>query len=175
LKPVIAKTGTYRLVGSALAVTVACVACGNYSTQGAADPFVGMWSCPTLPAGAQTLQINAYADNSLSVAGEGDAGSLFCASDLWSYSGSTVSMKSGTSCLGGATGVEVLTVQSFSLTRNGSDLVVSGKETLTGPGDAGARDAGGSDAAAKESSGPPVDVATVTLSGTCVREGVDAG
>ena len=140
--------------------------CGNYSTQGAGDSFVGTWSCPsTFPVGAQVLSITASQDDSLSIDGElpdgGDTVSIFCQSDLWSYAGSTVTMQAGTSCLGGATGLEVITVSDFSLTASGNKLTVNAKETLGMPADAGA------DAAAANKS---VVTQTVTFSGTCTKQ-----
>ncbi len=141
------------ILGISLAgAAAACAfACGPYSTQGAGDGFVGTWSCPGLPADARTIQIGAALDNSLVLQSVGDAGTPFCGSDLWSYSGSTATMKSGTSCLGGTTGTQVITIQSFALTLNGSQLDVSAKETITVP-DGGAA------------------TQTVTLSGACTKQ-----
>jgi hypothetical protein len=122
-----------RLASFALAAIACVTACGSNSSRGAGDGFVGTWSCPQLPAGAQTLVIAEYADNSLSVAsGDSDAGSgsSFCDTDQWVYSGATASMKAGTSCLGGAGGTQVITVQSFLLALSGSALVVSASETV---------------------------------------------
>ncbi len=148
----------------AVASAASVMGCGSYSTRGAGDSFVGIWSCPTLPVGARTLSISESLDDSLSVTGESDAGSLFCASDLWTYSGSTASMNSGTSCFGGATGLEVITVGSFALTVNGSSLTVNAKETLTSAADAGAQEAGA------KSSGPLATVQTVTIAGRCTKD-----
>jgi hypothetical protein len=123
------------VVGLALVSAVGCiVACGSYSTRGAGNAFVGSWSCPSLPAGAQAFAITQSADDSLTLAADSDAGSPFCASDLWTYSGSSATMKPGTSCLGGAGGTQVLTFQSFVLTVTGSTMTVSGSESVGGPG-----------------------------------------
>ena len=151
------RTGWVCALGGAVVAGLA--ACGSYSTSGAGNAFVGTWSCPTLPAGARTLSISEFVDNSLSIAGESDAGSVFCASDLWSYAGSTASMQAGTSCFGGASGLEVITVASFSMTVNGSHLTLSGAETLVNAGDAGSADA---------SAKPTTQ--TLTLSGSCTKD-----
>jgi hypothetical protein len=116
----------------ALGGAAACMTgCGSNSTRGAGDGFVGTWYCPQLPAGSRTLQIGEDLDNSLWISGDADAGSSsFCQSDSWSYAGSTVSMKSGTSCLGGADGLSVITIQSFILERQGSALLLNATETV---------------------------------------------
>lgn len=115
----------------AFAALVGAAGCGSYSTRGAGDGFVGTWSCPALPAGVRALTITENADNSLTLAGETDAGgSPFCQTDQWSYAGATASMKAGTSCLGGTSGSDLITVQSFLLATSGSSLVVSATETV---------------------------------------------
>ena len=115
---------------AAASLVASLSACGSNSTSGAGDAFVGTWSCPQLPAGSRTLQIAESADNSLSVSSDSDAGSAFCQLDSWSYAGSTVSMKPGTSCLGGADGLAVITIQSFLLERQGSALILNATETV---------------------------------------------
>jgi hypothetical protein len=114
---------------------VSALACGDYSTRGAGNAFVGTWVCPSLPEAARTLEISENLDNSLTLSVPPDAGEApLCPTDAWNFSGSTASMPAGTSCLGGPDGGEVVTVQSFSLTVNGSVLNVSAKETVAGVG-----------------------------------------
>jgi hypothetical protein len=115
---------------AALAAIAAVTGCGSNSDRGAGDAFVGTWSCPQLPAGAQTLLIGEEQDNSLSLSDDSDAGSFLCQSDLWTYSGSTATMKAGTSCLGGADGRSVITIQNFLLQRSGSSLIVNVTEAV---------------------------------------------
>jgi hypothetical protein len=159
LKPDVAKNGSNR--GSSLALAVALlsplVACGSYSTRGAGDAFVGTWSCPSLPAAAQTIVISENLDNSLTLTGESDAGSDFCATDEWAYSGSTVTMQNGTSCLGGATGQEVVTVNSFKMTVNGSSLIINAAETVVG-------------STATTDGGAVTTTQNVSLIGTCKKQ-----
>jgi hypothetical protein len=135
------------------------VACEN-TTAGAGNAFVGTWSCPTLPAGARSIVISQNLDTSLNLSPVGDGGAgPFCATDEWTYSGSTVSMENGTSCLGGATGTEVIVVNNFSLTVNGNSLTVVGNETLSSGGE--------------EPDGMPTATftkQTLSLSGTCTKE-----
>jgi hypothetical protein len=134
LKPEIVGSGrnVVRLV-IASAALLSLAACGSYSTRGAGDGFVGTWSCPTLPAAVQTIVITENLDNSLILTTSGDAGSDLCATDEWVYSGSTVTMQNETSCLGGITGDQLVTVKSFKMTVNGSTLIVNASETLSAP------------------------------------------
>jgi hypothetical protein len=92
---------------------------------------VGTWACPASFAPlAQTLVITENLDDSLTLSSGADGGGdTFCASDLWYYSGTTVSMKAGTSCVG-PTGDEVVTVNSFKMTVTGNTLAVSANETV---------------------------------------------
>jgi hypothetical protein len=135
LKPIVANHGrtralfaSFSLVGLAASVS----ACGSNSSQGAGDAFVGTWSCPTLPASMRTIVITESLDNSLTLTGPADAGSDFCATDEWVYSGTTVTMQNQTSCLGGAGGTQVINVASFKMTVNGSSLIVNASETASG-------------------------------------------
>jgi hypothetical protein len=114
----------------ALSIAIGTVGCGSYSDRGAGDSFVGTWSCPQLPAGSQTLQIGEYADNSLSLTDDSAAGTIFCQSDLWTYAGSTASMKAGTSCLGGPDGRSVITIQNLLLQRSGNALILNATEAV---------------------------------------------
>ena len=115
------------------AATATFLACGDYSTRGAGNAFVGTWVCPSLPEAEQTLEISENLDNSLTVSVPADAGGpSLCSSDQWSFSGSTASMQAGTSCLAGPDGGEVVTIQGFALTVSGSSLKVSATETVEG-------------------------------------------
>ena len=135
MKPIVSNHGrTHALLASfSLVGLVACVsACGSYSSRGAGDAFVGTWSCPTLPASMRTIVITENLDNSLTLTGPADAGSDFCATDEWVYSGTTVTMQNQTSCLGGNASEQVITVKSFKMTVNGSSLIVNASETAVG-------------------------------------------
>jgi hypothetical protein len=114
------------------------LACGSFSTQGAGNAFVGTWSCPSLPVGDRYVSITENADNSLTLSvdtdgGGGDAGTPFCQSDSWTFSGATATMRAGTSCLD-VSGADVITVKSFVLTVNGNAMSVSASESVAGPG-----------------------------------------
>ena len=135
MKPIVATHCRTRalLASFSLAGLVASMsACGSNSSQGAGDAFVGTWSCPTLPASMRTIVIAQNLDNSLTLTGPADAGSDFCATDEWVYSGTTVTMQNPTSCLGGNAGAQVITVKSFKMTVNGSSLIVNASETAAG-------------------------------------------
>ena len=134
MKPQFARHHSLRAALSTFAFCAAAaglVRCTNSSTTTAGNQFVGNWSCPASFAPiAPTLAISENLDGSLTITGEGDGGGTFCTSDLWTYSGATATMKSGTSCTGGPTAAEVITVNSFTMTVSGNKLTVSANETV---------------------------------------------
>lgn len=151
-------TGAFLLACAAAASVAHC----NTSTTNNGSKFVGTWSCPaSLAPLSQTLVITENLDDSLTLGGESDGGSggTFCATDLWTYSGSTATMKPGTSCTGGPSGAEVITVNSFTLSVSGGTLTVNANETVA--------------TQSTEADGSPVGAVTksvLKLSGSCTMQ-----
>jgi hypothetical protein len=155
------KSQLYPFAGLALtlAAGAASLRCSNEITNNGSQ-FVGIWSCPaSLAAVSSSLVITENLDDSLTLASDTDAGGLFCQTDSWNYTSSTASMNSGTSCTGGATGAEVITVKSFTLSLSGNKLDLSVDETVSSQ----AEEADGG------FSGPAIN-STINVSGACTKE-----
>jgi hypothetical protein len=142
-----------------LAAGAASLRCSNEITDDGSK-FVGIWSCPaSLAAVSSSLAITENLDDSLTLASDSDAGGIFCQTDSWSYTSSTASMESGTSCTGGPTGAEVITINSFTLGLSGNKLDVSVNETV----ESQAEEADGG-------FGGPAITTTINASGACTKE-----
>jgi hypothetical protein len=158
LKPL---SASQRSVGAFLlaCAAAACVLRCSGSNENYGAPFAGTWSCPaSLSAISPTLTITQNLDDSLTLsAGADSGGGTFCATDLWTYSGSTASMKAGTSCTG--PGGEVIVVNTFKMTASGNTLSVSANETVTGQ----ATEADGGAVG-------PLTKTTLNVSGSCTKQ-----